>query len=201
MVLSGDQDHPHVLTNRPAPLWRVPPEEFSKVVEVNLVGTYNVLRAFLPSMIERRAGVVVNMSSGWGRTTSPEVAPYCASKFALTGMTECWRAELRKHEIRVMQINPSEVLTGFAAAAGYGQKANEKKLRAEEIAGAILGMLSMDDRAWTTPSDSGTATLEDTGRAIRWWSKPGTSASRRSTDSRPRPTRLRLSGSPAWPTT
>jgi 3-oxoacyl-[acyl-carrier protein] reductase len=65
-------------------------------------------------------------------------------------MTECWRAELRKHEIRVMQINPSEVLTGFSAAAGGSQRPSEKKLRSEEIAHAILAMLAMDDRGFTT---------------------------------------------------
>ena len=80
--------------NQPAPLWRVPPEEFRLVVDVNLVGTYNVVRAFLPAMLERRRGVVVNMSSGWGRTTSPEVAPYCASKFGVEGLTRALAQEL-----------------------------------------------------------------------------------------------------------
>ena len=80
----------------------------------------------------------------------PGGTAYVASKFALGGMTECWRAELRKHEVRVMQINPSEVLTDFSSAAGYDQKRSEKKLRSREIAHAILGMLSMDDRGFTT---------------------------------------------------
>ena len=58
--------------------------------------------------------------------------------------------ELRKFNIRVMQINPSEVLTGFAATAGIPQKANESKLRGEEIAQAVKAMLEMDDRGFTT---------------------------------------------------
>ena len=71
---------------------------------------------------------------------------YVASKFALSGMTECWRAELRKHDIRVMQINPSEVQTDFFR----GRPHSERKLRAAEIAHAALSMLEMDDRGFIT---------------------------------------------------
>ena len=64
-------------------------------------------------------------------------------------MTECWRAELRKHNIRVFLINPSEVLTDFAAASGHLQKPNPTKLRGEEIAHAVKAVLEMDDRGFT----------------------------------------------------
>ena len=73
-----------------------------------------------------------------------------SSKFALRGMTECWRYELRKHNIRVMLVNPSEVVTSFAAAAGFAQKDNPSKLRAEDIAHAVRGALEMNDRGFTT---------------------------------------------------
>jgi NAD(P)-dependent dehydrogenase (short-subunit alcohol dehydrogenase family) len=80
--------------NRNAPLWEVPPEEFSTVLDVNVDGTANVIRAYLPAMISRGEGVIVNMSSGWGRFTAPEVAPYCASKWAVEGMTQALSQEL-----------------------------------------------------------------------------------------------------------
>ena len=80
--------------NRNAPLWEVPPEEFSTVLDVNVDGTANVIRAYLPAMISRGEGVIVNMSSGWGRSTAPEVAPYCASKWAVEGMTQALSHEL-----------------------------------------------------------------------------------------------------------
>ena len=80
--------------NRNAPLWEVPPEEFSNVLDVNVDGTANVIRAFLPAMIDRGSGVIVNMSSGWGRSTAPEVAPYCASKWAIEGLTQALAQEL-----------------------------------------------------------------------------------------------------------
>jgi NAD(P)-dependent dehydrogenase (short-subunit alcohol dehydrogenase family) len=80
--------------NRNAPLWEVPAEEFSKVLDVNVDGTANAIRAFLPAMIENGRGIIVNMSSGWGRSTSPDVAPYCASKWAIEGLTQALSQEL-----------------------------------------------------------------------------------------------------------
>lgn len=80
--------------NRNAPLWEVPSDEFSRVLDVNVDGTANVIRAFLPAMISRGSGVIVNMSSGWGRSTAPEVAPYCASKWAIEGLTQALSQEL-----------------------------------------------------------------------------------------------------------
>jgi len=65
-------------------------------------------------------------------------------------MTEVWRAELRQHNIRVMLVNPSEVVTGFAAASGFAQKDNPSKLRGEDIAHAVKAVLEMDDRGFTT---------------------------------------------------
>ncbi len=82
------------LINERQPLWEVPAEEFVRILDVNVAGTYRVIRAFLPSMIERQRGVVVNFSSGWGRSTSPGVAPYCATKFAIEGMTRALASEL-----------------------------------------------------------------------------------------------------------
>jgi NAD(P)-dependent dehydrogenase (short-subunit alcohol dehydrogenase family) len=82
------------LINEVRELWRVPPEEFSRIIDVNIKGVYNVTRAFLPAMIEAGRGVVVNLSSGWGRSVSPGVAPYCASKYAIEGMTKALAEEL-----------------------------------------------------------------------------------------------------------
>jgi NAD(P)-dependent dehydrogenase (short-subunit alcohol dehydrogenase family) len=104
------------IINRPAPLWRVPAEEFSRVVGVNLVGTFNVLRAFLPAMVDRRRGVVVNMSSGWGRTTSPEVAPYCASKFGVEGLTGALAQELPAG-MAAVALNPGIIDTDMLRTA------------------------------------------------------------------------------------
>lgn len=82
------------LINRNAPLWEVPPQEFSDVIDVNIKGTTNVIRHFVPAMIAARTGVIVNMSSGWGRSVSPEVAPYCATKYAVEGLSHALALEL-----------------------------------------------------------------------------------------------------------
>ena len=80
--------------NRNAPLWKVPADEFARVLDTNVDGPANVIRAFLPAMIASRRGIIVNMSSGWGRSTSPDVAPYCASKWAIEGLTQALAQEL-----------------------------------------------------------------------------------------------------------
>jgi NAD(P)-dependent dehydrogenase (short-subunit alcohol dehydrogenase family) len=82
------------LMNDPAPLWRVGAAEFGRLMDVNVDGTVNVIRAFVPALLGAGRGVVVNLSSGWGRSTSPEVAPYCASKYAIEGLTAALAQEL-----------------------------------------------------------------------------------------------------------
>ena len=96
--------------NRNAPLWEVTPDEFGRVIDINLKGVHLVIRAFLPSMIKRGKGVVVNLSSGWGRSTSPEVAPYCASKWGIEGMTAALAQEL-PHGLAAIALNPGIIDT------------------------------------------------------------------------------------------
>jgi NAD(P)-dependent dehydrogenase (short-subunit alcohol dehydrogenase family) len=98
------------LINRNAPLWRVTAEEFGRVVDVNLKGVANVIRAFVPSMIARGTGVVVNLSSGWGRSTDAEVAPYCATKWGIEGMTQALAQELPAG-MAAVPLNPGVIDT------------------------------------------------------------------------------------------
>lgn len=79
---------------RNGPLWEIPVKEFSEVIDVNIKGVVNVIRHFVPAMVARRAGVIVNFSSGWGRSADAEVAPYCASKWAIEGLTNALSQEL-----------------------------------------------------------------------------------------------------------
>ena len=80
--------------NQPAPLWTIPADEFDQLVRVNICGVANVIRHFVPTMVERQRGVIVNFSSGWGRSTSPKVAPYCATKYAIEGLSLALAQEL-----------------------------------------------------------------------------------------------------------
>lgn len=88
------------LINKPAPLWRVSREEFDSLIDVNVKGVVNMIRHFVPYMVERKKGVIVNLSSGWGRSTSPEVAPYCATKYAVEGLSKSLAEELRNRSLR-----------------------------------------------------------------------------------------------------
>lgn len=70
------------------PFWEVPAAAFDSTIDVNVKGVANVMRAFLPAMVERASGVIVNLSSGLGRSSNPALAAYCASKFAVEGLTK-----------------------------------------------------------------------------------------------------------------
>jgi NAD(P)-dependent dehydrogenase (short-subunit alcohol dehydrogenase family) len=110
------------LINRNAVLWEVPAEEFNHVVDVNIKGTTNVLRHFVPAMVARKRGVIVNFSSGWGRSVSPEEAPYCATKWAIEGLTLALAHELPRG-MAAVPLNPGIIDTdmlrvSFGSAAG-----------------------------------------------------------------------------------
>jgi NAD(P)-dependent dehydrogenase (short-subunit alcohol dehydrogenase family) len=98
------------LINRSAPLWEIDAAEFDAILAVNVSGVANMLRAFLPPMIARGRGVVVNLSSGWGRSTDARVAPYCATKFAIEGLTGALAQETPEG-IVVVALNPGVVDT------------------------------------------------------------------------------------------
>lgn len=116
------------LINQNASLWNVPPDEFSRVVDVNVKGVYHVIRHFVPAMIERERGVIVNFSSGWGRSTSPEVGPYCATKWAVEGLTRALADDL-PYGVAAIPLNPGVIHTDMldscfgANAAAYPRAA------------------------------------------------------------------------------
>lgn len=109
--------------NKNAPLWEVSSREFSEVIDVNLKGTVNVVRYFVPSMVKRKSGVIVNFSSGWGRSTDPEVAPYCASKWAIEGLTQALAQELPSG-MAAVPLNPGIINTEMLQSA-FGGSANQ----------------------------------------------------------------------------
>lgn len=109
------------LINGNAPLWMVAADEFDRVVDVNLKGVANVLRAFVPAMIERQSGVIVNFSSGWGRSTAPEVAPYCATKWAIEGLTRALAQELPTG-LAAVPLNPGIIDTEMLQST-FGSRA------------------------------------------------------------------------------
>lgn len=122
---------------------------FEDTFSTNVTGTMLMTKAAAKIFIGRNRGNVVNISSTASLRGAPGGTAYYASKFALRGMTECWRAELRKYNIRVFLVNPSEVVTNFGAASGFAQKDNASKLRPEDIAHMVKAALEMNDRGFT----------------------------------------------------
>jgi NAD(P)-dependent dehydrogenase (short-subunit alcohol dehydrogenase family) len=98
------------LINANAPLWEISPGEFESVMDVNVKGAANVIRAFVPAMIREGKGVIVNFSSGWGRSVDAEVAPYCASKWAIEGLTQALAQELPRG-LAAIPLNPGVINT------------------------------------------------------------------------------------------
>jgi NAD(P)-dependent dehydrogenase (short-subunit alcohol dehydrogenase family) len=140
--------------NTPAPLWEVEPGEFDRLIDINIKGVYHVLRAFLPSMVQKARGVIVNLSSGWGRSTSPEVAPYCASKYAIEGLTLALAQELPAG-MAAVPLNPGIIDTdmlrqAFAAGASAYPGPGEWARRAALF---LLGLGAKDNgRSLTVPA-------------------------------------------------
>lgn len=127
--------------NANAPLWEVPQAEFDQVIDVNIKGVMNVIRHFLPAMLQRERGVIVNFSSGWGRGTAPEVGPYCATKWAIEGMTRSLAQELPKG-MAAVPLNPGIINTEMLRSC-YGSDAGDYPKPAEWVEQAVSLLLRL----------------------------------------------------------
>ncbi|MEM9443835.1 MAG: SDR family oxidoreductase [Verrucomicrobiota bacterium] len=125
------------LINQTTNLWEVTQDDFDRVIDVNIKGVANMLRHFIPAMLANGTkghGVIVNLSSGWGRSTSPEVAPYCATKWAIEGLTLALAQELPQG-MAAVPLNPGIIDTEmlrdcFGEGAGSYPNANQWVKRA-----------------------------------------------------------------------
>lgn len=133
-------------------------QKFRDQFSTNILGAALCAREAAKHFIEHDYGNIINIGSTSALKGSPTASPYVATKFALRGMTESWRNELRPHNVRVMLVNPSEVMTSFAdnitnvngSKKEYTLAEQETKLRGEEIAHTIASLLEMDDRGFIT---------------------------------------------------
>jgi NAD(P)-dependent dehydrogenase (short-subunit alcohol dehydrogenase family) len=135
------------IINRNASLWRVPADEFDRVIDINIKGVANVIRHLVPAMVERGSGVIVNLSSGWGRSTSAEVAPYCATKFAIEGLTRALAQEL-PGGLAAVPLNPGVIDTDMLRLS-FGASATSYPAPEEWAVRAIPFLLKLG------PKDNG----------------------------------------------
>ena len=134
-----------------APLVETTVADFRRVWETNVLGAMLVARESARHFVKKNAGNIVNIASTSGQRGGSGGSTYVSTKFALSGMTECWRAELRKNNIRVMQVNPSEVQTNFFVNSGRSARAsNPSKLQSSDIAHTIAAMLELEGRGMVT---------------------------------------------------
>lgn len=120
-------------------------EDFTRIWETNTRSAFLCGQFAAKHFVEQNTGNIINISSMGAVNGFAGGSAYVSSKSAMTGLTMCWRAELRKHNVRVMQINPSEVVTPFVEKLGYTSENPERKLKGVEVAQLICSMLSMND--------------------------------------------------------
>ena len=122
--------------------------DFEEIYRVNVFGAAMMGKAAAKHFIEQEYGNIVNIASTAALKGYAMGSAYSSSKFALRGLTQCWQAELRKYNIRVIGVNPSEVTTAFNQPERVERAEVDNKLRSEEIAHAIVSALTMDDRGF-----------------------------------------------------
>ena len=124
--------------------------DFEQIFNTNVFGLALLSKSIISVMKEQKRGTIINIGSSASVKGFAGGSVYAASKFAVRALTQCWQAELRPFNIRVCQLNPSEVTTAF-----YNQERQERaevynKLSPKEIAHSILSVLEMEDKGFIT---------------------------------------------------
>ena len=135
----------------------MPVEEWSAMIQTNVMGMYYVTKEVLPHLIAQNEGDIINISSTAGLNGNPNISGYCASKFAVIGMSESLMKEVRKNNIRVNTLTPSTIETDMTLGLGMMEKGSENILQPEDFAELIVAGLKLPRRAllksaslWTT---------------------------------------------------
>jgi NAD(P)-dependent dehydrogenase (short-subunit alcohol dehydrogenase family) len=132
------------IINKNGPLWQVPAEEFDRLFDVNVKGVANVIRHFVPAMIAKKSGLVINFSSGWGRSVAKDVAPYCASKWAIEGLTQSLAEELPRG-MGAIPLNPGIIDTDMLRSC-FGGTASRYPSTAKWVEKAVPFILALNSR-------------------------------------------------------
>jgi 3-oxoacyl-[acyl-carrier protein] reductase len=130
----------------------IDPENWKRTFEVNVFGTYHVTRAVLPQLIEKNRGDIINISSSSGLKGTANSTAYSGSKFAVQGMTEALMQEVRKHNIRVMTLNPSLVATDLTFGDELDEADKEKYMQPEDLAEHMVSQLKLHPRIFIKQS-------------------------------------------------
>lgn len=150
----SENDHLDILINNAgfgagwAEIDEVNMEDMIRVYQTNVFGATMMGQAAAKVFKQQKSGNIVNIGSTASLKGYSKGSIYASSKFALRGLSECWRADLRPFNVRVMHVNPSEVTTAFGKEDGVSRPEASNKLRPKEIADVIIAQLQMDDRGF-----------------------------------------------------
>ncbi|KAA9019486.1 3-ketoacyl-ACP reductase [Niallia endozanthoxylica] len=132
-----------------ATLLEMDPEEWKRIIDVNLLGLYYVTRSVLPQLIEKNRGDIINISSTNGLNGAATSSAYSASKFGVIGLTESLAQEVRRNNIRVTALTPSTVATELAINTNLiAENNDEKYMQPEDIAEFVISQLKLHPRIY-----------------------------------------------------
>lgn len=123
-------------------------DDFLKVFNVNVFGLSLFTKEIVPLMKENKSGTIINIGSTASLKGYQTGSIYSASKFAVRCLSQCWQAELRPFNIRVCQVNPSEVTTAFGNASRIERPEVHNKLTPKEVSHSIVSAIEMDNRGF-----------------------------------------------------
>lgn len=134
------------------------PADFKQIVDVSIMGTFNVSHTIVPQLIEKNAGDVINISSTNGLNGAATSSAYSAAKFGVIGITESLAAEVRRNNIRVSALTPSTIATDLADALNLiPAEKRDQYMHPEDVAEYIVTQLKLNQRMYIK-----TATLMNT---------------------------------------
>ncbi len=127
------------------PVWEITPEDWKRSLDINVTSAFLLTRALLPSMMTRRSGRIINISSVTGVKALPEQGAYCAAKHAMNGWTKSLALELRPYNIAVHAVCPGGVDTRFSREA-MPNRDKTGWMTPEDIAHTVLHLTSLSPR-------------------------------------------------------
>jgi 3-oxoacyl-[acyl-carrier protein] reductase len=123
-------------------------QDLEKVYATNVFGLALLTQEVVKTFKSQNSGNIINIGSTASLKGFERGTVYAASKFAVRGMTQSWQAELRKFNIRVALVNPSEVTTAFAVNERVEREEVSNKLGPEDIAHSIVSVIEMRDKGF-----------------------------------------------------
>ena len=133
-----------------SPIDELSVERFDEMLRTNVRGVYLFIKSVLPVMKQKRRGHIVNVSSGAGKTGIAEYSGYCATKFAVMGLSEAVALEAKPFDVKVSVVLPGSTNTEFHRNSGSppDEASRRTLIQPEDIAEIILQIVTMPDTCW-----------------------------------------------------